>query len=50
MIFCKVGAFVIICVAVWYTVRFIMVADDRASGVLDSLPEQRAPGDSRMPR
>jgi len=50
MVLCKVGAFVIICVAIWYTIRFIMVADDHASGVLDSLPEQHSPGDSRLPR
>lgn len=49
MILCKVGALVIICVAIWYTILFIMVADDRASGVLDSVPEQRSAGDSRLP-
>jgi hypothetical protein len=34
MIFLKVSAFVVICVAIWYTVRFIIVAYDTGSGVL----------------
>lgn len=34
MIFLKVSAFVVICVAIWYTVRFIIAAYDTGSGVL----------------
>lgn len=47
MVFCKVSALVIICVAAWLTIRFIMVADDHAAGVVDPPPEQQR---DRVPR
>ena len=34
MIFLKVSAFVVICVAIWFTARFIIAAYDTGSGVL----------------
>jgi hypothetical protein len=33
MILLKVGAFVLICIAVWYTARFMVVAYDKNWGV-----------------
>ena len=34
MILLKLGAFVVICIAVWYTVRFIIAAYDTGTGVV----------------
>ena len=38
MLFCKVVALVIICIAGWYTVRFFIKAYDKASGVVEQVP------------
>ena len=34
IIFLKVAVLVIVCIAVWFTVRFIVVAFDTGSGVI----------------
>jgi len=34
MILLKVVAFVVICIAIWYTVRFVIVAYDKGTGVV----------------
>ena len=34
VIFLKVASFVVICVAIWYTVRFIIAAYDTGTGVV----------------
>ena len=43
MVFLKVFALVVICGAIWLTVRFIMTAGDQDAGVVNPLPEQDSP-------
>ena len=35
MIFLKMAALVVICLAIWFTVRFIVAAYDRGTGVAE---------------
>ena len=43
MLACKVFAFVVICAAIWLTVRFLVSAGDREAGVIEPTPDQNSP-------